>query len=306
MLNIPTDLLRTLTTVVDLSSFTKAAKALGVTQPAVSAQIKRLQSLLGYDLLDKRAPGVILTTRGEFVVNQARRLLAINDGILRSTSGGRVSKTLRVGIPGDYAGSRVPEKLARFRLRWPAINFIVSSASSEQLLRELAQGDLDVAMAVTETPPAIKPRHSWMREAIWVRSAATRIDPKGPVPLVCYGDDCASQRVAVAALRQAGRTWEFVYTSRSLVSLAAAVLAGFGVMVMPRGRALKNGLTVWEGAPLPKLPELYCGIYVREGGTSNEIEDLADSLEDLRNEPMELDEQTAGGTVAPIRTSKAS
>ena len=83
MLNIPTDLLRTLTTVVDLSSFTKAAKALGITQPAVSAQIKRLQSLLGYDLLDKRAPGVILTPRGEFVVNQARRLLSINDDIHR-------------------------------------------------------------------------------------------------------------------------------------------------------------------------------------------------------------------------------
>src|SRR5215468_4372802 len=164
MLNIPTDLLRTLISVVDLRSFTKAARSLGVTQPAVSAQIKRLQSVLGYELLDKRAPGVSLTPRGEFVVNQARRLLSINDEILQSTTG-RASKTLRVGIPGDYAGSRIPEKLARFRLRWPAINFIVSSASSEQLLRDLAQGDLDVAMAVTETPPpVIEPRYTWMRE----------------------------------------------------------------------------------------------------------------------------------------------
>jgi DNA-binding transcriptional LysR family regulator len=305
MLNIPTDLLRTLTTVVDLSSFTKAAKALGVTQPAVSAQIKRLQSLLGYDLLDKRAPGVILTPRGEFVVNQSRRLLSINDDILRSTSGGRVSKTLRVALPGDYAGSRVPEKLARFRLRWPSINFIVSSASSEQILRDLAQGDLDVAMAVFDTPPTtIEPRHSWMREAVWVASPATRIDPKGPIPLVCYSDDCASQRVAVAAIRQSGRTCEFVYTSRSLVSLAAAVQAGFGVMAMPRGRASKKGLVVWEGPPLPKLPELHVGIYVREGGTSAEINDLADYLEDLRNEPMEPDDEKAIGNVAVIRPSK--
>src|SRR5258707_13025643 len=105
MLNIPTDLLRTLSTVVDLSSFTKAAKALGITQPAVSAQIKRLQSLLGYDLLDKRAPAVILTPRGEFVINQTRRLLSITDDILRSTSGGRISQTLRVGIPWCYSGS---------------------------------------------------------------------------------------------------------------------------------------------------------------------------------------------------------
>src|SRR5262249_35848242 len=52
MVNIPTELLRTLVFVVDQRSFTKAAQSLGVTQPAVSAQIKRLQFLLGYELLD--------------------------------------------------------------------------------------------------------------------------------------------------------------------------------------------------------------------------------------------------------------
>jgi len=302
MLNIPTDLLRTLITVIELRSFTKAAKSLGVTQPAVSAQIKRLQSVLGYELLDKRAPGVSLTPRGEFVVNQARRLLSINDEILQST-GGRASKTLRVGIPGDYGGSRIPEKLARFRLRWPAINFIVSSGSSEQLLRDLAQGDVDIVLAVTDAPPAINPRHSWMRQAVWVHSPATRIDPDGPVPLVCYGEDCACQRVAVATLRQAGRGCEFVYTSRSLVSLAAAVAAGFGVMVMPRGRAMKAELAVWEDPPLPRLPELYCGIFVREGSTSKAIEELADYLEELQNEPI-APEDMADRLVASIRASK--
>ncbi len=305
MLNIPTDLLRTLITVVELRSFTKAAKSLGVTQPAVSAQIKRLQSVLGYELLDKRAPGVSLTPRGEFVVNQARRLLSINDEILQST-GGRASKTLRVGIPGDYAGSRIPEKLARFRMRWPAINFIVSSGSSEQLLRDLSQGDLDIVMAVTDGPPPIKPRHSWMRQAVWVHSPATRIDPDGPVPLVCYGEDCACQRVAVAALRAAGRGCEFVYTSRSLISLAAAVSAGFGVMVMPRGRAMRTDLTVWEDPPLPKLPELYCGIFVREDSSSTAIDELADYLDELRLEPVGPEELAAAGRmVSPIRASKA-
>ena len=82
MTNIPTELLRTLVAVVDLRSFTKAAQSLGVTQPAVSAQIKRLQGLLGADLLDKSAPGVSLTSSGELVVNYARRLLSINDQIL--------------------------------------------------------------------------------------------------------------------------------------------------------------------------------------------------------------------------------
>jgi len=47
MINIPTELLRTFVAVVDLRSFTKAAQSLGITQPAVSAQVKRLQQLLG-------------------------------------------------------------------------------------------------------------------------------------------------------------------------------------------------------------------------------------------------------------------
>jgi DNA-binding transcriptional LysR family regulator len=306
MLNIPTDLLRTLVTVVELRSFTKAAKGLGVTQPAVSAQIKRLQHLLGYDLLDKRTPGVSLTPRGEIVVTHARRLLSINDEILLSTSGRPMAQTLRVGIPGDYSGSRIPSTLARFRLRWPNINFNVGTGTSDNLIRDLKQGDLDVILAVTTTPAVIEPRHQWMRQAVWVRGDALRLDPGRPVPLVAYGEDCACQRVAVQALRDAGRECEFVFSSRSLVSLVAAVAAGFGVMVMPRGRAVKTNLAMWEDAPLPKLPELYCGIFVRDGGNRTALEELADSLAaDLRTQPQSPDEQTPSGTIAPIRASKA-
>ena len=283
MLNIPTDLLRTLVAVVDMRSFTKAARSLGVTQPAVSAQIKRLQTLLGYEILDKRAPGVRLTPRGSGVVDHARKLLSINDEILQVASSGSAFRTLRVGIPGDYAGSRIPATLARFRQRWPDIGFAVCSGTPDNLLRELKQGDLDVVMAVMVEKPAIQPRHLWMRQAVWVHSNATRIDSEGPVPLVSYDEDCACQRVALTALRQAGRECNFVFTSRSLVSLAAAVKAGFGVMVMPGNRALQNGLLVWNDAPLPQLPELYCGIFIRDGGNRAVIEELADYLAtDLR------------------------
>jgi DNA-binding transcriptional LysR family regulator len=304
MLNIPTDLLRTLIAVVDLRSFTKAAQSLGVTQPAVSAQIKRLQSLLGFDLLDKSVPGVSLTARGEILANQARRLLSINDEIVRSTTSPPPVQTLRVGIPGDFAGSRIPPTLARIRLRWPEISFHVSSSSSDSLLRGVSQGDLDVVMAVTEAEPSITPRHIWKRQLVWVRANNTRLEPGRPVPLVCYGEDCACQRVAVAELRRAGRECEFVFTSFSLQSLTAAVASGFGVMVMPRGRAVKSNLVIWDDAPLPKLPELYCGIFVRDGADRTAVDALADYLAaDLRVDPVPSAEQVSSAAVTPIRAS---
>src|SRR5436305_107706 len=297
MLNIPTDLLRTLVTVVDLRSFTKAAKGLGVTQPAISAQIKRLQHLLGYDLLDKRVPGVSLTPRGEIVVTHARRLLSINDEILQSTSGKPMTQTLRVGIPGDYSGSRIPSTLARFRLRWPNISFHVGTDTAENLIRDLKQGDLDVIVAITDTQPVATPRHQWLREAVWVRGDALRLDHDRPVPLVAYSDDCACQRGAMQALTEAGRECEFVFSSRSLFSLVAAVAAGFGVMVMPRARALKTNLAVWDDAPLPKLPDLYCNIFVRDGGNRAVLEELADNLaHDLQAQPQFAAGQPPPGT----------
>ena len=240
MLNIPTDLLRTLIAVVDMRSFTKAAQSLGVTQPAVSAQIKRLQYLLGYEVLDKSAPGVSLTARGEIVVSNARRLLAINDEILQLTSGNPRGQSIRVGIPIDYAGSRIPGTLVRFRQHWPDVSFTVSSSAVDDMLRDLKHGDLDLVLALFTEEPATPARHVWTQEPVWVHSAATVLDPDGPVPLVSYGGDSACQRIAVTALHRAGLDCNFVFTSHSLVSLTAAVAAGFGVIVMPRGRAIQE------------------------------------------------------------------
>src|SRR5258708_4570320 len=211
MLNIPTDLLRTLVAVVDMRSFTKAAQSLGVTQPAVSAQIKRLQYLLGYEVLDKSAPGVSLTPRGEIVVNNARRLLSVNDEILHLTSGHMPVQTIRIGIPVDYAGSRIPAALSRFRERWPDVGYNVSSAPVEEMLRDLQHGVLDIVLPTFTETPTIQARHLWTQELVWVYGGAVKPDPDGPVPLVSYGEGSTCQRAAVATLHRAGLDCNFVF-----------------------------------------------------------------------------------------------
>lgn len=278
MTNIPTELLRTLIAVVDLRSFTKAAHFLGVTQPAVSAQIKRLQILLGRELLDKSAPGVMLTTTGELVVSYARRLLQINDQILHLAGPRSAVRTVRLGIPGDFANPALARMLAGFRTQWPDVCVEISNAPSERLLHDLRSGELDVIVTVSETKSDPDARIQWTEELVWVRGASTRLDGNGPVPLASCGDSCTQQRLAVATLEKIGRSYRVVLTAPNLTEVASAVAAGFGVTALSRSRIVGSDLIVCDERVLPKLPDVVCSIFVREDGDRDELESLADAL----------------------------
>lgn len=280
MNNIPTDLLRTLVAVVDLRSFTKAAQMLGVTQPAVSAQIKRLQALLGYDLFDRQSSGVILTQQGDAVVDYARRLLSINDEIVGLGKSDRARHRIRIGLPGDLSGPLLPWTLAKFRTRWPDFNFQTLSGAAPALLRELREGKIDIVVGLSQTPP-VDARHSWSDQLVWARSDASRVDPDGPVPMLAFSEECMCFRAGVNALRQSGRTHRLIMMSGTVLVLAAGVDAGLGVLVMTSGRIRLTQLKRWDDGPLPKLPQLHAGIYIREGADSRALAELADDLAPL-------------------------
>lgn len=277
MVNIPTELLRTLVSVVDLRSFTKAAQALGVTQPAVSAQIKRLQILLGSDILDKSAPGVSLTPMGEMIVNHARRLLSINDHILGLATPTPPSQTIRIGVPGDFVSLHLPWTLAEFRTRWPEVRFAVRTGNSLALLHELRQNELDLVIGLS-TAASPGAHQQWSEETVWIRGPRIPFDQDDRIPLVSFGEDCIFHRIAVEALQKCGRLHDIVYVSSSTTGLAAAISAGLGVMALARSRAGIPGLTTWEDGPLPKLPDISCGIYIRDGGDRMALEQLADAI----------------------------
>jgi DNA-binding transcriptional LysR family regulator len=163
-------------------------------------------------------------------------------------------------------------------VRHPDLHFQVYSANIDMLLRDLREGDTDLAVWVSSTGPALDTRHYWTEPLVWVHSASTRVDPGRPVPLVSYGEECLFTRHAMAALSEAGRECELVFTGSSLLGLATAVAAGFGVMALPRSRAEIPGLSIWKDPPLPKLPDIFCGIYVRSGADLEEREQIADMI----------------------------
>lgn len=263
MTNIPTELLRTLVAVVDMRSFTKAAQSLGVTQPAVSAQIKRLQTLLCSELLDKSAPGVSLTAKGEIVVNEARRMLSINDRLVQIAGPDPAKRILRVGMPGDFVPCLLWRPLNLFRRRWPDVHLHVRAGASPPMVQDLQQGDLDLVVAVSGEKALDNARFHWTEEMVWVRSPLTRLDFNAPIPLISHGRHCITHQHVANCLEEAGFTYDLVFTGTSFVSLTSAVGAGFGIMAVPRTLFTTGDLVIWEDGPLPRVPPIILSVRVR-------------------------------------------
>jgi DNA-binding transcriptional LysR family regulator len=276
MTNVPTELLRTFVAVVDLRGFTKAAQVLGCTQPAVSAQIKRLQTLLGSELLDKSAPGVVLTERGRVIADYARRLLAINDQIIGFAAVRGGTTPLRLGIPLAFGSAMLPAALTEFRRRSPSQAIHVRCDASARVLRGLQQGDLDLAVTFAEDP-LLEAYDHWVERAVWVRGAGMVYDSTAPVPLVALEEESVLTKLSTEALELAGRDWETVFTGPSRTSVAGAVAAGLGVSAMFE-RLVPPELVVWRDPPLPPLPDTVCSIYLREGDDRELLENLAEAL----------------------------
>jgi DNA-binding transcriptional LysR family regulator len=89
-------------TIAEVGSFTKAARKLRLSQPAVTAQIRRLQVLVGGDLFAKTSSGMKLNHKGRLVLDLARKMLEANDQILSLTGGLGESQPLRIGISNVY------------------------------------------------------------------------------------------------------------------------------------------------------------------------------------------------------------
>lgn len=279
MTNVPTDLLRTLIAVVDTRSFTRAAQLHGVTQPAVSAQIKRLQALLGGELFDKSAPGVTLTAKGEMVVNYARRLLALNDQMLDVTARGSVAAPLRVGLANDYFEGPALRAIADFRAAHAGLAFHVVAESSSALMRDLRRGDYDLVVAASDVEIEAGAARTWAEPTAWGLSSPAVLEGKGPVPLVVVGESSLSRRMSVETLERAGVEYEITYVGSSFGGMISAAAAGLGVACWAKRLLQHHGLQVVDSLPpLPRVPDVRAGVHLREGLEGSQLVKLADTL----------------------------
>ena len=140
--------LRTLQAIARHGSFSRAAQALNVTQPAVSMQVRQLEETLGQPLLERVGKRAFPTRAGEILLAHAARAFhELEAGVelvqqLRGVVAGRV----RLGTSASISIYLLPPFLRRFRSRFPATELVVVTGNAPEIARSVVANELDVGI----------------------------------------------------------------------------------------------------------------------------------------------------------------
>lgn len=260
------DQLRSFVAIADTGSFTRAAGVVFKTQSAVSMQMQKLEGRIGKKLFIRDGRQVRLSDDGEKLLIYARRLVRLSSETLAAFDESRLEGMVRFGMPDDFADRFLPEVLARFARSNPRVVIEFTCDPSPALVEGLKQGRLDVALITHDN---MKGNAQIVREEplFWVTSAHHDTHRQGLLPVALCRETCMWRRQAEEKLRQMDRPFQVRYSSWSATVIAATVLSGLAVSVLPES-ALRPGMRVL--GPHEGFPELEdCQIGLVWSSTNN-------------------------------------
>ena len=268
--SIDPDLLRSFVFIAEEGSFTRAGQRAGRTQSAVSMQLQRLEQQLGQTLVARGRGGAVhLTTHGQFLLERARELLALNDRIWSSFRTPSVSGTVRLGTPDDYALRYLPMILKRFAETYPAVEVDVLCLPSIDLVEHLRAGELDLTLCSEGLEPRGWPAAAlWRAPLSWITAIRYAPHRQDPLPLALAADHCTWRQAALRALDAAGRSYRVAYRSATQIGTHAPVLAGLAVTVSTTSWLPEGLRAVRPEEGLPPLPDF--GILLLKGANASQ------------------------------------
>ncbi|UNO42623.1 LysR substrate-binding domain-containing protein [Streptomyces sp. MST-110588] len=251
--------LRYFAAVADTRHFTRAAEREHVAQPSLSQQIRALERELGAELFHRARGHITLTDAGQTLLPLARRILADTDTARREVQevAGLRRGRLRLGAPPSLCASLVPDVLSTFHATYPGVELLVHESGSQDLVRVLADGALDLALVITPLPvqaPALTTSEI-LREDLVVVSAPDRpapvkagrrirVEDLRGCPLAMFRRGYDLREFTTAACRAAGFEPVFAVEGGEMDAVLGFVRAGLGVAVVPSMVAGRSGLRV--------------------------------------------------------------
>jgi DNA-binding transcriptional LysR family regulator len=237
-------------TIARLTSFTRAAERLHITQSGLSAMMRDLEEQLRCRLFDRTTRSVSLTTEGQHLVPVAIRIVAELDSISDAINqiSNRAQRTLTVGVTPIIAACVMPAAITAFNREHPQINVRIRDINRHAIQDGVANGELDAGFGaffnaqsgIERTPlaafvlayvsPLEKMAKANKRRTAFGKTGWSALRDK---PLIGLPSNNPVQELIEEQLRIIGRGDEDRPVYENFQTLLAMVEAGFGVTVLP-------------------------------------------------------------------------
>jgi len=234
--------------VVERRSFSRAAEQLGVTQPAVSLQIRSLEKRLGRQLLDRSGRRVEPTEAGHRLYRSAQRLLAHEEQLLAELgeeAEGELSGRLEIGASTGPGGTVLPVVLGEFQRRHPAVSVALSVSDTQHVIEQVARRELELGVVGAQR------RHRGVAFEPFFRDEVVLAVPRGhrfadrtvtidelrEAPIVLMQEGAGVRQVIEDELRTVGVRLRDLDVRLELglqESARSAAIAGYGITFISR------------------------------------------------------------------------
>ena len=248
------DALRSFVAICETGSFRRAAERVHKSPSAVSLQIGKLEDLLCVRLLDRDARHVALTDKGETLLGQARRLLALNDETLAHYQQSPLAGRLCLSAPHDLGVTLVPGLLRRLAEVHPGVHVDVRLGTSEAVLKGITDGAVNLALFNDVGASEIPAQDLFSEPLKWLVLNGGRAAKQYPLPLAVAEPGCAWRDAALDALQTADRAYRVAYSSDTSMGQVAAIRADLAVAALPQSLADRDLVEASSHYGLPRLP----------------------------------------------------
>jgi LysR family hydrogen peroxide-inducible transcriptional activator len=239
--------LESLVAVADHKSFRRAATSLGISQPALSAQVQGAEHLLGVQVFERDRRSVLVTPAGEDVVARAREALtavdAVGDAARRRSE--PLVGPLRFGVIPTIAPYWLPPLLPAVRARFPRLELILREEQTHRLLAQLGAGQLDVAMLAIPVPGDLTTAPIARENFVFAAQRGAKLLKKARIgerdldaeTVLLLEDGHCLRDQALAVCERGGAVESMEVRATSLPTLVQMVAGGLGVTLLPEAAA---------------------------------------------------------------------
>ena len=239
------------------ASFSRAAEAAHVSQPALSAGVQELEKILGAPVVERTRGNVQLTAVGAEAVRRAEDVLARTEDLVEAAknAGKPLSGRFRLGVIPTVAPFLLPTKLPGIRLAWPGLRLFIREDLTPRLIAGLKAGQLDAAViALPYSASGVDHARIGDDEILAAAPVGHALAGTGPIPagslkaedLILLEDGHCLRDQALAAFDIDPPKGDDVFAATSLHTLVQMVSAGLGVSFLPE-MAVRAGLADMPG-----------------------------------------------------------